>query len=1267
MSENEEGSSGSTANEATINRRDTGRVGGLRTGSLSTITARSFRGQMVEMEDVNFHHDSAVLLPDFGDSAPADGSEEQNRVTGLAVLYACYRQVREHPEQKLLIAGHTDRSGSDAYNVTLSQLRGDNILYALLGARADWVDICLQKHKVEDYQQILKWISYNWGWDCDPGPVNNVQNAETRQATRNFQIRYNSEFSASISESGYVGEATWGAFFDVYMRELVLIMGTTEAGLTEAQNSIEFVDDEHEAVGCGENFPITSDYRSATDRRVELLFFDPGEEPEVECLSPIEHCNPRTCEIYNSDIYDIQPVPVNPLPQPSGTEIVVSLKLTFRDPMDTEPEDTGRDLPQNFPVVVEFPDGTSQDEQVGEDGMLIFRVLREKRSFTLKFHFSAVNYIACPPSSAPLGQPAELITGSQVEDYHNRNHRLFSVPLDWNLSNSVWEVKGSPGYYTKPNFTGLPGISGNIGSDASPVEMVLDPHWQYLKFLYYDRFLKQKLSILPVMLEGFRNASSTSGDPDTHSNWVTDPQACQCLPWILQDPPRPDRDILLQFRTPEHTYIESQSGGSRSIVSGTERDTPSVDRLKYYDLPQLWKSSNYFARLSGGSGAAPTEVGVFASSDNLAGKTATDEQPLMFYMDDMVLTDISMNPIDWIPDTSEQNRVAIFCNTFDDTGPNSSNLSPMGLYKPDGQRQPSQPPRTDNKKSWFTERPQHETTRNYIADYPDWTRLVITQGNIFEVFDVRTREGSGDVVGARAAIRFLDVFASSNNFVPPGDARPSAPYPFRSRYCTIQPLFEQYHDSWWTTGQRGDNADERIIGRFDMLLLRCCDVEDDFEIAVAIHYFRFSFNFSPEEEDGSMPSNLTEEDADIYTDTCITGIYNRWNGDDALYNSIRTCIQPKDTTNDKLEVRCLWFVQSLPRNLAHFEVRIFDTIRASANSEEGIVNLQSNQTDKWPSHLPWPRTRVDQRGLWGRLTSAHEVGHCGSENDDYVDTTSPSDSRGGRLLGFDSLSPGSPFCWETSSMMKANIEIRSRNLWHVAEWLHLLKFGHVDYVVKRNNHVFELPHHPNVDVGRSHPRRSYINWPMACEYDRTLGTHGKFDVFLYPLGNDMYSRSILRRTAKITGPYKGIITVIVKMKFDFDIDDSAEIHKFLSKVEATIDRRFNHKYYVNAGDYAPCLLYFSPRYWADDYSIEDPRDTSEHIEIDVIEDGDSEWDSGIIYDNDYLLHFRRSGSGGDFATFFGNMIGLSDGTTTTAGDFNPIINGVIPGGSVERL
>jgi hypothetical protein len=297
--------------------RDIEAVRSLATGQLHTFRVRPFQGKILEVEDIHFHHDSAVMLPDSGDIESIVDASDENHVSGLDVLRACYLHAERMPSNLAMMAGHTDRSGDAGYNQKLSQKRADNVFHLLMGNKDEWVAICHDKHEVEDIQQILIWVTATFAWPCDPGPKNNKKTAKTTTAIKSFQKTYNEQFSASIGVDGDVGKQTWGAFFDVYMMGLRLLVKTDDAGLAAMRARIKFVDDAKKTVGCGENFPITADLvanqKSQVDRRVHVLFFDPPDVPKLDCHPAAGECKPDLCELYGSKrIYTFKPLPKEP-------------------------------------------------------------------------------------------------------------------------------------------------------------------------------------------------------------------------------------------------------------------------------------------------------------------------------------------------------------------------------------------------------------------------------------------------------------------------------------------------------------------------------------------------------------------------------------------------------------------------------------------------------------------------------------------------------------------------------------------------------------------------------------------------------------------------------------------------------------------------------------------------------------------------------------------------------------------------------------------
>jgi outer membrane protein OmpA-like peptidoglycan-associated protein/uncharacterized Zn-binding protein involved in type VI secretion len=284
-----------------------------KTSDALMITLELKHADVFEIEDIHFNHDSAVVLPGAIDS-----------------LACCYLYAKKNPSMMLLVAGHTDKSGSSTYNQTLSEKRAENALHLLLGHKNDWVKTVSPqdggKSKIEDYQKILKWISDNWGWSCDPGDADNILGSKTKEAIKTFQETYNQQFDKSIEAKGVMDSDTWGAFFDFYMMMLTeaLGYGSDVSRLDDYRTALKFVDDK-KIVGCGESHHTTKYSKSLTDRRVEILFFDSENKPELKYHKLChegppddpESCTPggakaKKCELYGKPgVFQKKPITCN--------------------------------------------------------------------------------------------------------------------------------------------------------------------------------------------------------------------------------------------------------------------------------------------------------------------------------------------------------------------------------------------------------------------------------------------------------------------------------------------------------------------------------------------------------------------------------------------------------------------------------------------------------------------------------------------------------------------------------------------------------------------------------------------------------------------------------------------------------------------------------------------------------------------------------------------------------------------------------------------
>lgn len=255
----------------------------------------------VELADAHFRTNSAVVLPE-GENPDQKG--DHRALTSVGLIATALRFNEEHGGLTVLVAGHTDTTADDAVNDKLSKERAALTLALLEGDRDSFRKLAKARNKGSDINQILSWISEAFEdltFDCKPAVIND---SVSDVPVRNFQRDFNKNkaalgsTAADLTPDGSVGELTWGAFFDCYEHALVQELGVDAAGLAALRAKLKFADPKRKSLGFGERFPVeelgVDEFRSQTNRRVEILFFQPGEAPD---LARAEE-DPETSELY---------------------------------------------------------------------------------------------------------------------------------------------------------------------------------------------------------------------------------------------------------------------------------------------------------------------------------------------------------------------------------------------------------------------------------------------------------------------------------------------------------------------------------------------------------------------------------------------------------------------------------------------------------------------------------------------------------------------------------------------------------------------------------------------------------------------------------------------------------------------------------------------------------------------------------------------------------------------------------------------------------
>ncbi len=269
------------------------------TSKKNEIILKYVNVHLLEMEDVLFNLNSCVLMPENPEGkGSSDGSfesdDESLDITGVKALSVVFKQFEFDPDVRMIVTGHTDTSGEVKFNFDLSDERAKNVLYLLIGKREEWAELSYNRHKIEDYQQIMKYFERKFNCGCDPGKIDGKYGDDTRKAMKNFFIQLNpidanKNYNKVESDSKHRWhKEIWEYVYDLYSKEMAEMLEISLSDLEARRTSdIKFIDDKKQFVGCGESFPIDSkdkdNYRSQRNRRVELLFFDKDEIPTMDC------------------------------------------------------------------------------------------------------------------------------------------------------------------------------------------------------------------------------------------------------------------------------------------------------------------------------------------------------------------------------------------------------------------------------------------------------------------------------------------------------------------------------------------------------------------------------------------------------------------------------------------------------------------------------------------------------------------------------------------------------------------------------------------------------------------------------------------------------------------------------------------------------------------------------------------------------------------------------------------------------------------------
>ncbi len=273
------------------------------------IDAAGTKLQLVEFEDVLFDTNSAVPLPQ--PCEPGASGVPTRGPSALTDVAAALRFAFCYPDKLVLVAGHTDTTADAKVNDPLSEQRALSVLALLVGDRDSFSKTCDARHVKADQSRVLDWADSCLGFACAPKRFGG--NAD--KAVRAFQDAYNASdrggntLAPPLGVDGAFGALTWAAVFDLFEGQIAEILDGDRDLLNEYRASLNFVDEDKRSLGFGERYPIDElgrdGIRSAANRRVEVLFFDARDKPDLD--APLD-----LSDIYLPGSFLHEPQPVNP-------------------------------------------------------------------------------------------------------------------------------------------------------------------------------------------------------------------------------------------------------------------------------------------------------------------------------------------------------------------------------------------------------------------------------------------------------------------------------------------------------------------------------------------------------------------------------------------------------------------------------------------------------------------------------------------------------------------------------------------------------------------------------------------------------------------------------------------------------------------------------------------------------------------------------------------------------------------------------------------
>ena len=791
----------------------------------------------------------------------------------------------------------------------------------------------------------------------------------------------------------------------------------------------------------------------------------------------------------------------------------VNLRLTFVDPAGKV-----RRMPEGLPVTIVFDDAQELTQQLDQESAVRFVTPRGKKSFYVRIVPGAEKrFITADPKE--LGAP-ELVTLSDALTAAERGRVFFQLPAEFDTVDGYWKAPASV-EFEDGRFLELDDPSTQIGRRTAPAELRLEVRWQHLRFEYFDRFTSSETAVPQtrtqgqpmLVLEGFPNSLDpnqrpSADDSEARSVWDlgTGDETVHCLGWVRRLPSAgsgalvelPDAQSTTRFQFNGAVFVRTEGTDARDAVRSlvpvsNATSTPGVERLRFYDLPENWLSTNYPAR------RRHQGIQMNRSFQTLVAAASSARSPYLVPLDIIVLENEAGNGPDGLgwDDQDVEKRHAIYDHE-------------LRVHEPD----------TISGEPYFTrlKRLKRLPEGPVLHDFPEFTRLIARGPVLFDVFDRRTpwtADFNGFPIGARFATRYINGTNGLHSaFFVLSQFGYSVPEPDGSHGTSV--------------------SNEATL----TALLRCCGRDGNTERIMFFQYMSVHFDFQPTAShpgDGRLLATPpTGDEAVKHERRCLVKVDERWNGKPVTLRLEGD--EPAIGGFRLLLTRAGMPAGGVPTH-PQVLIRIYDGGRASQNGAIGH----------------WAFADMSFHDVRS-FTGAHELGHAMSMPDEYFDKDDEP-SLGEINIVEAARSPGTPYGFDGEAMMTGGERrLRARYFWHLVLWARSEGSfsGATKVTISQDKQQFSPALTP-----RGEDRVKFPAAFTPDARGAAVGTLGFCDLFLYSTGHDGFTAGALGGSSPrrpydgfITARVKLACTFL-------STDDFREMRSSLIHARAVIHLAFN--------------------------------------------------------------------------------------------------------------